>query len=169
MCFMTVNDPELATPSSERRGRETTHACAFSCLLLISHFHRRKTGTTVKSTMSTATKPETRRRGVAPAASQKGSEEATSGFILKLFEMVNGAPDEVISVRSPKPSISDAPLGRCFGPRSSLSRPCAAFLVIRDLEKPSFGCFRSLFVAMGPDLYYWWHLFFASRGRRSMA
>jgi hypothetical protein len=35
---------------------------------------------------------------VSPSASQDGGANAPSGFILKLFQMVNGAPDEVISV-----------------------------------------------------------------------
>jgi hypothetical protein len=38
-------------------------------------------------------------RASSPPASQQG--EVPSGFILKLFQMVNGAPDEVISVSSP--------------------------------------------------------------------
>lgn len=42
------------------------------------------------------------RNGGSPVAQlaqpQEGSADAPSGFILKLYQMVNGAPDEVISV-----------------------------------------------------------------------
>jgi hypothetical protein len=34
-----------------------------------------------------------------PTQNQEGGTEPPSGFILKLFQMVNGAPDKVISVR----------------------------------------------------------------------
>jgi hypothetical protein len=39
---------------------------------------------------------EEQRQESSPPPSQQG--EVPSGFILKLFQMVNGAPDEVISV-----------------------------------------------------------------------
>ena len=39
------------------------------------------------------------RNGTSPVPqTQEGGSEAPSGFILKLFQMVNGAPDEVICV-----------------------------------------------------------------------
>ena len=37
-------------------------------------------------------------QGVGPVIQVQDASEAPSGFILKLFQMVNGAPDEVISV-----------------------------------------------------------------------
>jgi len=48
---------------------------------------------------------ETLMKEESPSASQEGGSNAPSGFILKLFHMVNGAPDEVISV-SDSPSFS---------------------------------------------------------------
>jgi hypothetical protein len=41
---------------------------------------------------------DTKREESSPPPSQQG--EVPSGFILKLFQMVNGAPDEVIAVSS---------------------------------------------------------------------
>jgi hypothetical protein len=41
---------------------------------------------------------DTQRKESSPPPSQQG--EVPSGFILKLFQMVNGAPDEVIAVSS---------------------------------------------------------------------
>ena len=41
---------------------------------------------------------ETRNGGSPEIQAQEGNGEAPSGFILKLFQMVNGAPDEVITV-----------------------------------------------------------------------
>lgn len=41
---------------------------------------------------------ETKTKESAQATSQDGGPNAPSGFILKLFQMVNGAPDDVISV-----------------------------------------------------------------------
>lgn len=38
-------------------------------------------------------------------SNQDGSGNTPSGFILKLFQMVNGAPDEVISVSTPTFSL----------------------------------------------------------------
>jgi hypothetical protein len=56
-----------------------------------------KTMTTLANTIDTGC------QGSSPPAIQ--SNEAPSGFILKLFQMVNGAPDEVIAVRC---SLSEA-------------------------------------------------------------
>ncbi len=39
-------------------------------------------------------------------SNQEGGGNAPSGFILKLFQMVNGAPDEVISVSKRKTTFS---------------------------------------------------------------
>lgn len=41
---------------------------------------------------------DTKMKEDSPSANQDGGANAPSGFILKLFQMVNGAPDEVISV-----------------------------------------------------------------------
>jgi hypothetical protein len=38
---------------------------------------------------------------IAPSPSSVNEANVPSGFILKLFQMVNGAPDEVITVSSP--------------------------------------------------------------------
>lgn len=46
----------------------------------------------------TAVRMETRHKGTSPAASSEQSGDAPSGFILKLFQMVNGAGDDVIHV-----------------------------------------------------------------------
>ena len=55
-----------------------------------------------KLTMATTSNMETRNGGIPETqASQEavaGGAEAPSGFILKLYQMVNGAPDEVITV-----------------------------------------------------------------------
>ena len=49
---------------------------------------------------------ETRNRNVAVEVKENiNSADVPSGFILKLYEMVNGAPDDVISVSVPLPSI----------------------------------------------------------------
>mmetsp|Transcript_36740 Transcript_36740/g.76505 ORF Transcript_36740/g.76505 Transcript_36740/m.76505 type:complete len:134 (-) Transcript_36740:36-437(-) len=49
--------------------------------------------------MSSPNTMETRRRnGPAEIKEDTASSDAPSGFILKLYQMVNGAPDEVISV-----------------------------------------------------------------------
>ena len=42
-------------------------------------------------------KVDSKREG-SPVPSNDGGGSVPSGFILKLFQMVNGAPDEVISV-----------------------------------------------------------------------
>eukprot|EP00977_Amphora_coffeiformis_P005646 scaffold1189_cov194-Amphora_coffeaeformis.AAC.3 len=55
-----------------------------------------------KLTMAT-TNMETRNGGVPEIQTQEGNSEAPSGFILKLFQMVNGAPDEVITVSCKQP------------------------------------------------------------------
>ena len=41
---------------------------------------------------------ETKTKEPTQASNQEGGATAPSGFILKLYQMVNGAPDEVISV-----------------------------------------------------------------------
>jgi hypothetical protein len=51
------------------------------------------------ATMNLNESPETLSRGTSPIEEEDGGNEPPSGFILKLFQMVNGAPDEVISVR----------------------------------------------------------------------
>lgn len=53
---------------------------------------------------------ETRNGGSPVPQAQEVNAEAPSGFILKLFQMVNGAPDEVISVSRRLP-----PAVRCEG------------------------------------------------------
>ena len=41
---------------------------------------------------------ESKNKEVSPSQGNDGGSAVPSGFILKLFQMVNGAPDEVISV-----------------------------------------------------------------------
>ena len=41
---------------------------------------------------------ESKQKEVSMSAGNDGSGSVPSGFILKLYQMVNGAPDEVISV-----------------------------------------------------------------------
>lgn len=48
--------------------------------------------------MTMNTSIESKMNDASPPASQESGSNAPSGFILKLFQMVNGAPDEVISV-----------------------------------------------------------------------
>ena len=48
--------------------------------------------------MSTAARE---RRKVSPSSSEKEAGSVPSGFVLKLFQMVNGASDEVVSVSAP--------------------------------------------------------------------
>jgi hypothetical protein len=50
-----------------------------------------------KMGLATVNADETKREG-SPAPSNEGGSAVPSGFILKLFQMVNGAPDVVISV-----------------------------------------------------------------------
>jgi hypothetical protein len=49
---------------------------------------------------------ETRDREESQSSGVAADSDAPSGFILKLYQMVNGAPDEVISVSRLKPFIS---------------------------------------------------------------
>ena len=51
------------------------------------------------------TNMETRNGGIPENQTQDGNGEAPSGFILKLFQMVNGAPDEVITVSCRPPAF----------------------------------------------------------------
>ena len=46
----------------------------------------------------TTMNPETKTKVVSPDTMQDVGANAPSGFILKLFQMVHGAPDEIISV-----------------------------------------------------------------------
>lgn len=62
-------------------------------------------------TMST----EANMNDASPSASQEGGSSAPSGFILKLYQMVNGAPDEVISVSRMRNSSSSNSLASVEG------------------------------------------------------
>ena len=53
---------------------------------------------------------ETKIKDAPSPSNQDGGANAPSGFILKLFQMVNGAPDEVISV-SNKEQLSSSGIG----------------------------------------------------------
>ena len=69
---------------------------------------------------------ETRNRNVAVEVKENiNSADVPSGFILKLYEMVNGAPDDVISVSVPLPSIVGGSFNQAM---SCLSLACEDLL-----------------------------------------
>lgn len=83
--------------------------------------------------MSTANM-ETRNAGGIPVVHvQEGTADAPSGFILKLYQMVNGAPDEVISVSPLYPWFSNLfrtpqkPFSSCWS-RIEVQIGCMMFL-----------------------------------------
>jgi hypothetical protein len=79
---------------------ETPHALPISIISCPARRKKRNICGRKRLETMAATKIETRRENTtSPTSIQPSNTEVPSGFILKLFQMVNGAPDEVISVR----------------------------------------------------------------------
>jgi hypothetical protein len=79
---------EHSARSAQHRNREN-RVIAFDLLIL-----KNNNAPMVLATMNV----ESKREGSPVPSSNDGGGLVPSGFILKLFQMVNGAPDEVISV-----------------------------------------------------------------------
>ncbi len=84
-----------------------------------------------------------------PSASQEGAPGAPSGFILKLYQMVNGAPDEVISV-SWRDSCTVKSKDRWYRCESRSSKNVVFFLFSRCI------------LVLGPSRGYGYDVVFAS-------
>jgi hypothetical protein len=80
-------------------ARHMSFAFAIASFSFFFHFRFPNLAFTIRSPFTMATEGmETRHKGAIPTLKEAIDPEAPSGFILKLFQMVENAPNEVISV-----------------------------------------------------------------------